>query len=194
VNARSSQDRPASATPSDAELLAEIARDDLSALGTLFDRHHRRVERVLVRSGVSGSDADDIVQSTFLEVTRVAHAFDGRASCAAWLCGIALRLAARRRRSLGRLLKNVMSFGRHVPSDDPVHPECVVSSREELELFARALGKLGRKKREAFILVEIEGFSSEEAGRAMGSNPATMRTRLFHARSELRAAMRRGGR
>jgi RNA polymerase sigma-70 factor (ECF subfamily) len=192
MTASPARDRVASSAASDAELLTQIARDDLSALGTLFDRHHARVERVLLRSGVSESDADDIVQSTFLEVARIARAYDGRDCCAAWLCGIALRLAARRRRSLGRLLKYLSLFGSQIPGTDPVHPEAVVSGREELHQFACALAKLGRKKREAFVLVEIEGFSSEEAGRAIGVSPATMRTRLFHARSELRAAMTRG--
>ena len=55
----------------DAELLAEIARGDLSALGLLFDRHHARVRRVIVRTGARG-DADDVLQATFLEVARIA--------------------------------------------------------------------------------------------------------------------------
>jgi RNA polymerase sigma-70 factor (ECF subfamily) len=71
-------------------------------------------------------------------------------------------------------------------------PESILAGREEFAIFARALSKLGRKKREAFILIEIEGFTAEEAGRALGVPPATLRTRLFHARGELRAAMERG--
>jgi RNA polymerase sigma-70 factor (ECF subfamily) len=179
-------------SPTDADLLAKIARGDFRALGALFARHHRRVERVLLRKGSTRSDADDLVQATFLEVMRVAPTFDGRDSCSAWLCGIALRLSARRRRSFGRLLRNITAFGSHCHRADPVHPEAIVSAREQLELFALALGELAPKKREAFILVEIEGLSSEDAGRAIGISPATMRTRLFHARSELRSAMNRG--
>jgi RNA polymerase sigma-70 factor (ECF subfamily) len=178
----------------DAELLADIARENLSALGTLFDRHHRRVERVLLRTGLGAADVDDVVQQTFLEVPRIARTHDGRDNCAAWLCGIAIRLAARRRRSISRLVRALTSFSREASHRDGLHPEAIVSGREELAVFARALDELGRKKREAFVLVEVEGFSAEEAGRALGVNPATMRTRLFHARAELRVAMERGRR
>jgi RNA polymerase sigma-70 factor (ECF subfamily) len=191
VNARAVSDRALSGG-GDAELLADIAKGDRNALATLFERHHRRVHRLLARSGVSPADADDVVQATFLEVARIAHVFDGRDSCASWLCGIAMKLATRRGRSVRRLLKNLASFAQHALRSDTLHPEQIASGREELEVFSRALSKLAWKKREAFVLIEIEGFSAEEAGWALGTEPATMRTRLFHARTELRAAMRRG--
>jgi RNA polymerase sigma-70 factor (ECF subfamily) len=187
---RAAAARDAAAT--DAELIAQIGHESLSALGTLFDRHHRRVERVLLRTGLDPADVDDVVQQTFLEVPRIAPGYDGRDSCAAWLCGIAIRLGSRRRRSVGRLLRALASFAREAPARDVLHPESVLAGREELAVFARALDKLGGKKREVFVLVEIEGFSAEEAGRALAVNPATVRTRLFHARGELRAAMDRG--
>jgi RNA polymerase sigma-70 factor, ECF subfamily len=177
-------------SPSDAELLAKIGREDLSALGALFDRHHRRVARVLMRTGVSSADTDDLVQSTFLEVPKIARVFDGRDSCAAWLCGIAVRLASRRRRSLGRLLRTWTSYASSAPTTTLLNPESEVASRQELDAFARALEKLAQKKREAFVMVELEGFTAEEVAHSLGANAATIRTRLHHARNELRAVMK----
>jgi RNA polymerase sigma-70 factor (ECF subfamily) len=40
-----------------------------------------------------------------------------------------------------------------------------------------------------FVLVELEGLSAEEAARVLEIPAATVRTRLFHARHELQAAM-----
>jgi RNA polymerase sigma-70 factor (ECF subfamily) len=176
---------------SDALLLADVASENVSALGVLFDRHHEQVERVLARAGgVAGFEIDDLVQQTFLEVLRIASTFDGRESAGAWLCGVALRLAARRRRSIARWLRMLTAFGRQRLDDDTLHPERVAVGRQELKRFADALRQLQPKKREAFALVELEGFTAEEAGRALSVNAATMRTRLFHARRELRDAMR----
>jgi RNA polymerase sigma-70 factor (ECF subfamily) len=184
---------PTAREPSDAALLANISKDNVSALGELFDRHYEQVRRVLANAGgIATFEIDDLVQQTFLEVVRIAPNFDGRESAGAWLCGIALRLAARRRRSLARLLRLLTAFSRQHSDDDEVHPERVAAGREELRAFSRALRELQPKKREAFVLVELEGFSAEDAGRALRVNPATMRTRLFHARRELRDAMKRG--
>ena len=177
----------------DAELISKIAHDDLGALGAIFDRHHKRVARVLARTGVNSADVDDLVQATFLEVPKTARAYDGRDSCAAWLCGIAVRLASRRRRSLGRLLRAWTSFASTAPTTTLVNPENEAASRQELETFAHALAQLAQKKRDAFVMIELEGFSAEEVARAIGANPATVRTRLHHARQELREAMKPGG-
>lgn len=176
----------------DAELVARVASDDLSALGALFDRHHARVARVLRHAGVGAADRDDIVQRTFLELIRTARTYNGGDSCGAYLCGIALRLARRQRRSLGRLLRMLASFGNTSPkAHAAMTPESEVAHREELARFAAALDELGPRKREAFVLVELEGLSAEEVGRALDVSPATIRTRLFYARAELRASMER---
>jgi RNA polymerase sigma-70 factor (ECF subfamily) len=158
----------------------------------LFDRHHEQIARVLHRSGVPSADAEDLIQQTFLQVPRVAASYDGRDSCAAWLSGIAIRLAARRRRSLSRLLRALTAFSLEARVATELDPERLLAGREELAMFARALSSLGRKKREAFVFTEIEGFTAEEAAQALGIPAATLRTRLFYARAELRAAMERG--
>src|SRR5262249_26011378 len=107
----------------DADLLRAVAREDLTALGMLFDRHYEQIRRVLLRSGVSAADTDDVVQATFMQVVKTAASYDGRASSAAWLCGIALRLAARHRRSAARLLRALMSFAEEAPSKSVITPE-----------------------------------------------------------------------
>ena len=184
---------PTGNTATDGELIAKIARDDLGALGAIFDRHHLRVARVLARTGVNSADIDDLVQATFLEVPKTAHGYDGRDWCGAWLCGIAVRLASRRRRSLGRLLRAWSSFASTAPTTTLVNPESEAAGREDLATFAHALAQLAQKKRDAFVMIELEGFSTEDFARAIGVNPATVRTRLHHARQELRAAMKREG-
>jgi RNA polymerase sigma-70 factor (ECF subfamily) len=176
---------------SDAELLAAVDHGDLTALGALFDRHHSRVRRVLARSGVNNADVDDLVQSTFLELPKIASAFDGRLSAGGWLCGIAVRLASRRRRSIARMLKMLVSFGRVASTMALVDPETEAGDREELAVFAEALATLSPKKRDVFVLVEVEGLATDDVARTLEIPSATVRTRLFHARAELRAWMKR---
>jgi len=75
------------------------------------------------------------------------------------------------------------------PSADP---ERRASNAQELAVLERALAKLGEKKRAVFVLVELEQLSTEEAAKALEIPPATVRTRLFHARQELQEALRKG--
>jgi RNA polymerase sigma-70 factor (ECF subfamily) len=147
---------------------------------------------VLHRLTGRADDVDDLVQATFLALPRLAATFDGRDSCRGWLCSIAAALAARHRRGVARLLRRLASFGDSARNASPADPERDAGAREELRAFERALRQLPWKKREAFVLVEIEGVSIDQAARALAIPSATVRTRLFHARRELRDAMKRG--
>jgi RNA polymerase sigma-70 factor (ECF subfamily) len=52
---------------------------------------------------------------------------------------------------------------------------------------------MAAKKREVLALYEIDGLSGDEIAERLGCPPATVRTRLYHARREfLRLARRHG--
>lgn len=177
----------------DADLLAAIARDDLGALGEIYDRHHQAVRRVIQRVLCDSAEVDDLVHTTFLKLPKLASAFHGDASARAWLCGIGVRVALRHRRSVGRLLRVLDVFSRTATTSSPTAPDAALAASEELRIFDRALAKLAEKKRATFVLIEIEGMSAEDAASALEIPVATVRTRLFHAKAELREAMKRGG-
>ena len=87
---------------SDAELLGAVAAGDLAALGALFDRHEPGLRRYLCRMGQPGADVDDLVQATFLEITRAAPRFDGERAGRAWIYGVASIMLRRHRKLLRR--------------------------------------------------------------------------------------------
>lgn len=176
--------------PSDPDLLRDVADGDPIALGALYDRYAPDVWRAARRTLGDSADADDVVHATFLNLRRIAGSFDGRTSCRNWLRGIAVRLALRHRRGTGRFRRMLESLGQNAAAAGVVaHPERQASDNEELRLVERALARLQPKKRAAFVLVELEGLTTEEAAKALEVPAATVRTRLFNARRELKAAL-----
>ncbi len=176
---------------SDAALLVAIAAGDLGALGGLYDRHAASVWRVVHRVTNGVSDVDDIVHTTFLKIPQLAASFDGRPSARSWLVGIAVRLALRHTRTLGRLAATLGRFA-HVTRDvDRLDPEVLTAGRARLAVLERAMGRLSPAKRAVFVLIEMEGLSYEEVARDLSVPAATVRTRLFHAKCELREALAR---
>jgi RNA polymerase sigma-70 factor (ECF subfamily) len=69
------------------------------------------------------------------------------------------------------------------------NPEREASDNEELRILQRAIARLQPKQRAAFVLVELEEMTSEEAAKALDVPAGTVRTRLFKARRALRAAL-----
>jgi RNA polymerase sigma factor (sigma-70 family) len=175
----------------DHELVAQIAEGRLEALGLLFEQHEALVRRYLGRLGVSASDADDLVQATFLEVMRAAPRFDGRHSARSWLLGIAGMMARRQRRSLRRAAVRIAAWagslrGEACATQGPAEQ---VANSAALRALAAALERLPHKQREVFVLVTLEGLNGQEAAAALGIPLKTVWTRLHHARLALRAAL-----
>jgi RNA polymerase sigma factor (sigma-70 family) len=175
---------------SDAALIVAIPGGDLGALGELYDRHAVAVWRVVHRVTNGSSDVDDLVHATFLKVPELASAFDGRASARSWLIGIAVRLALRHGRSLGRFTRMLTRFGHVARTRDILDPETQLVGKTKLAGLDRALGKLPLAKRAVFVMVELEGLSHEDVARDLGIPLPTVRTRLFHAKRTLTKALR----
>ena len=182
--------RPHAPLRSDGDLLAAIADGDLGALGEIYDRFASDVWRVARRILVSDADAEDVVHAVFMKLPQIAASHDGRSNVRAWLLGICVHVASRHRRSAARFFNMIASFARVASTATRTDPEQLVSARQELRIFEATLAKLSPKKRIAFMLVELEGLTSDEAARALGVPAATVRTRLHHARAELDLALK----
>jgi RNA polymerase sigma factor (sigma-70 family) len=173
---------------SNGELIAGIAAGDFSCLGLLFDRYATDVGRFIARLGVREGDVDDLVQGTFLLVPRAAASFRG-GDARAWLLGLAVNLVRRHRRSLARMTARLATWARERTADPPETPSQAFEVREGAARAEYALAALSRKKREAFVLIVMEGVGAEQAAAALGVPVGTVWTRLHHARRELRARL-----
>jgi RNA polymerase sigma-70 factor (ECF subfamily) len=179
----------ASQVASDKELIAGVANGNLEALGGLFDRYEADIRRFIGRLGVGVGDVDDLVQTTFLEVIRAAPRFDAALPAKSWLFGLAVVLVRRHRRSLSRAAARLFERARWPRPEAPPTPAAEFDKDQELLRFQRAFAQLSAKKREVFALVTLEGLSGEDVAQTLGIPVATVRTRLHHARQELRASL-----
>jgi RNA polymerase sigma factor (sigma-70 family) len=170
---------PSRGPASDVRALARVASGDLGALGELYDTFAPSLLRFAVR--VAGrDDAEDIVQTVFVRVARVAHTFDVDAPTARpWLFAITARVALERRRSLRRFAVARLRLSAHTPPSGSGYAE----ARSDVE---RALARLPAAKRTVLVLAEVEGFTCDEIASMLEIPVGTVWTRLHHARRELR--------
>lgn len=169
---------------SDAALLQRVAAGDLGALGEIYDAHAAEVAS-FARLRVPPGELDDVVQDTFLRVSRIAATFDGRSRNArSWIFGVAIAIIREHRRSYSRLAR---TLSRLVSAPSP--PAFVRGEAVDLE---RALALLSEPKREVVLLAEVHGFSGDEIAAMLGIPVGTVWTRLHHARRELRDILGEG--
>ncbi len=137
--------------------------------------------------GGAPSELDDLAQEVFVVVGRKLQAFDGD-NLPGWLYGITKNTVSDyRRRSWFRQLWRGSddSDVDTVLLDDRSGPAEMLERKQARELLFSMLQKMSEKRRSAFVLFEIEGYSGEEIARLEGVPLQTVWTRIFHARKEL---------
>lgn len=178
---------PARVASPDHEALGRVAGGDVGALGEVYDRHAKALLRFASRAA-GPSDAEDVVQTTFVTAARIAATYDGRTDNArAWLFGVTARVLQERRRALFRLTRAL----RRIASDRSPAPAPSDAHRTDLD---RGLLEISENKRVVLLLAEVEGFTCEEIAAMLGVPIGTVWTRLHHARKELRGFYEEGSR
>lgn len=158
----------------------------------VYREHFDFVWRTLRRYGVPEASLDDAIQDAFLVVHARLAAFEGRSSVRTWMFGIARRVARDHRPSaraqadsMGAVTLDALP---DVASNSPLANLEVIERARCLESL---LAGLAPKKREAFILVELEQMTFLEVARALGVNSNTISSRVRAARQELEQALTR---
>lgn len=131
---------------------------------------------------------DDIVQEVLIEVARALPRFDGHSSLPTYAYRICARVVWRQlKKSRSEPPAAELPEVLVAPCDDPERSNI---ERQALEAVLACLARLPERRREAFILCEIEGETPEHAARMLGTTPNAVRSRLMHARHELERRLR----
>jgi len=179
----------------DLVLLDRILTGDAKAFEELVHRHEQRVYRVAL--GIIGNheDAEEAMQQTFLKVHQHLGGFQRSARFATWMTRIAINeaLQIRRRRrptvSLDDLQvsdEGVMPRELRDWHDDPGK---IYDKQQIREIVERAIQSLPTIYREAFVVRDVQGLTSQEAAAALGIGVSTLKTRLLRARLMMREAL-----
>jgi RNA polymerase sigma-70 factor (ECF subfamily) len=185
----------------DVALIARVAAGDAEAFAQLFRRHHGRIYRFALHMTTSPSIAEDVTQDVFLAVMSDAARYDvgraGRASVAAWLCGIA-RNHVRRRAERDRRLEPLDDSGEGEGADGVLAVEADalgdLTRAERIQALRDAVSSLPVRYREAVVMCDLEEMSYRDAAAALGCAVGTVRSRLHRGRALLAVKLAAGAR
>jgi RNA polymerase sigma-70 factor, ECF subfamily len=158
----------------DEDLVLRLRQGSSWAEEALYRRHFAAVFRTALRLLENRADAEDMVQDVFAAAFADVRKLRDPAAFGSWVLGITVHRAHRyfRRQKLLRAL----GLGRQ---DDPVTLDELACEdadpaiREALALVDRELRKLPPRKRAAWVLRRIEGYSLSEVAVACACSLAT---------------------
>ncbi|PJF24200.1 MAG: RNA polymerase subunit sigma-24, partial [Phototrophicales bacterium] len=163
----------------EATLINRLRQRDPQAFATFFETYADRVYRLAYGIVGSETDAEEVVQATFISALEAIERFEHHARLGTWLYRIAYNHALmilRRRRPEETLPDDDGALP--LPSalkDWSVLPEERLLSREAQEMLRKAIMELPTTLRAAFICRDIEGLSTADCAQIIGISEGALK-------------------
>ena len=142
------------------------------------------------------TEAEDVVQETFLNAFKSIRSFDGRSSLGTWLFRITYNNAMMRLRKhkpdVVEIDQPIYSEGKEIPRqlfDWCCLPEEDFMTAEAQEKIQLGIRQLSEPLRVVFILRDIEGLFTMEVAQILDLTESAVKVRLHRARQALRESL-----
>ena len=171
-----------------------VLAGDRDAFRVIVELHSRTIFRLAYRIMGNETDADDVVQETFLRAYAKLKDFQWQASLRTWLCRIA-----------SNYCMDLLSDRKHermiaLPDEefdsitlDQIHltpdPERLAISSEFGRTVEFAVKRLTARERTAFVMRHVDGCSIRDIGEALSLSDGSVKQHIFRAVRKVRMAV-----
>lgn len=151
-------------------------------------RHERLVLVTALRLLGNLPDAQDVSQEVFLRLYRNLGKLESERAVAAWLYRVTVNVChdVYRRRPSSAPVEDAAEM-----SESSADPQQTALESERRKALMRSLRILSEKERAALVLRDLEGLSTREVARTLGSSEATVRSQISKARVKLKDYLER---
>lgn len=166
-----------------ARAIAAARTGDLAAFETLMRQYERLVLVTALRLLGNMEDAKDASQEVFLRLYRSLGKVGASGNFPAWLYRVTVNVCydMGRKRTASVPVEEVPGLA--APGADPRES---AAGAERQRVLHMSLRMLSAKERAALVLRDLEGLSTGEVARALGSSEATVRSQISQARVKVK--------
>jgi RNA polymerase sigma-70 factor, ECF subfamily len=176
------------------KLLEKAIRGEKSAQAKIVSDNERLVYNTALKLLANETEAECVLQETFLKVFQALPTFKSQSSLSTWIYRIAtnyalMRLRARKKEAVdldesqNDISQNTIDSFNRALGNNPLN---TVINNELRESMQQAIEELPPKFRSVFILKDIEGYSLKEIAEMLDMTLAAVKSNLHRARLFLR--------
>nr|WP_315383590.1 sigma-70 family RNA polymerase sigma factor [uncultured Sphingomonas sp.] len=167
-------------------LVAAVRARDLRAFEQLYRRYQPRLTRFVGTLLRSPGLVEEVVNDTLMVLWQKASDFTGASRLSTWLFAIAYRKAVR-----ARAREPLAADGEAVLAElaDGSAADTGLARDRTRQALQRAMGVLSADHRAVVDLTYFHEIGYREIAEILGCPVDTVKTRMFHARRQLRRAM-----
>ena len=180
----------------DFDLIQAINSGQTEKFHDLVKRYEQRLYNFSLRMCRNPSDAEDMIQDTFLNVFKYLKNFRYETKFKNWLYKVAASTCIKKRRKSKFAPDKELSLDEFLPGDEAGQPDNVpewamlpldkLLNEELYSVIHQTILALPKKYRVVIVLRDIEGFSTAETAQILNLSPSNVKVRLHRARLYLR--------
>ncbi len=165
-------------------LMARYQAGDFAAVTALVECIGPQLHRFFMAQSASRSDADDLLQETWLRIHRARHTYRPGEPVQPWFYAIARRVRidhyrrASRTTARERRLEEMSDVAAALPRQE--------AQADDLEML---LAPLSESQREVILMMKVAGMSLEEVARATSCSVGSVKQKVHRAYRNLRDRM-----
>jgi len=184
----------------DFDLIRSINSGQVDKFHDLVKRYEQKLYNFSLRMCRDHSDAEDMVQETFLNVFRYLKGFRYETKFKNWLYKVGASTCIKKRRKSKFAPEKELSLEEFRPSDEAEPPDQVpqwallpldkLLNEELAGAINQGILSIPKKYRMVIVLRDIEGFSTAETAQILNISPTNVKVRLHRARLYLREQLK----
>lgn len=172
---------------SDEEIVDRIVKGEQHLYENLMRKYNQRMYRISMSIINDDKEAEDIMQTAYINAYRQLASFQHRASFGTWLTRILIYeslLHKKRKVKLQKMLMEKQDTDHH--NDTPLKG---LMNKELKAVLEKAVADLPEKYRLVFVMREIEEMSTTETMDALNLGESNVKIRLSRAKEMLRTGL-----
>jgi len=163
------------------KLIELLKKNSESAFVELYNRYSPVLFGICLRYAKERTDAEDILQESFIKIYENIQSFKGEGSLEGWLKRIVVNVSINHYRK--KIKEGTISTDEDIKYEEII-PENIFSELTSKELIG-LIQRLPEGYRMVFNLYAIEGFKHNEIAELLGYTESTSKTQLMKAKKIL---------
>ncbi|MBT8372978.1 MAG: RNA polymerase sigma factor [Deltaproteobacteria bacterium] len=184
----------------DFDLIQAINAGQVDKFHDLVKRYEQRLYNFSLRMCRDSSDAEDMIQDTFLNVFRYLKDFRYETKFKNWLYKVAASTCIKKRRKSKFAPEKELSLDEFRPTNEAevadhvpewaLMPLDKILNEELASMINQQILSLPKKYRLVIVLRDVEGFNTAETAQILNLSPSNVKVRLHRARLFLREKLK----
>lgn len=165
-------------------LMVRYQRGDFGAATDLIGSTSPLLHRFFLAQSHSRTDADDLLQETWLRIHKVRHTYRPGEPALPWFYAIARHVRVDHYR---KWVRN--AFGERRIEAMSTEAASIQQQFDQADRFDALLAQLPESQREVIAMLKVAGMSLEEVARATSSSVGSVKQKVHRAYKKLRKTM-----